>query len=53
MHIPSSLEKLVPQFHKVADKYLIDHLRNITNDNMTVDMKTVFSKVTLEVISWV
>ena len=49
----SSLENLVPQFNKVVDRYFIDHLRDIANDNMTVDMKEVFSKVTLEVISWV
>ncbi len=49
-----SLDDLIPQFNKVINKYLVKNLKDSIDSGKTiVDMKSLFSKVTLEVISWV
>ena len=43
----------MPRFNEVTDEYLVKYLNARADGKCIVDMKKVFSNVTLQVISWV
>ena len=43
----------MPRFNEVTDEHLVKYLNARADGKCIVDMKKVFSNVTLQVISWV